>query len=282
MPPPAQVERPRTVITPRRGWGLPNLKEVASSRELLMALAMRDFRSRYRQTAGGFIWFIAYPLLSTGAFVVIFTRLARLPTEGYPAVLYTYVGMLGWLMFYMIVQTGSQSVLVNRGLIAKVWFPRLILPLSSAVTALLMLAVNFAVLVVLLVVSGVRPPATAWTLPIWLLGFTALALGPTMFVAGGAVRYRDLALVTPFLLQILQFLSPLAYGRSALPADGLLEAIYVLNPLSTLIEGMRWAVLGSDAPTGSQLIYTATFIVVGLLVGSVFFTRAERAFADVI
>lgn len=274
--------KPRTLIVPRRGWGLPDIRGVVEARELLMALAMRDFRSRYRQTAGGFIWFILYPLLSTGVFVVVFTRLAQLSTDGYPAVLYTYVGMLGWLLFYIIVQTGSQSVLVNRSLISKVWFPRLILPLSASISAVLMLAVNFVVLAAMMIGYGVRPPLAVLTLPLWLLSFAALALGPTMLIAGGAVRFRDLALVTPFILQLLQFVSPLAYGRSALPRDGLLEAVYLINPLSTLIEGIRWSLLGTEPPHSGQLLYVSLVILVSIFVGSVVFTRSERSFADVI
>ena len=278
----ASPPKARTTILPRSGWGFPNLREVFSARELLGALAMRDFRSRYRQTVGGFVWFILYPLLSTGVFVLVFTRLARLSTEGYPAVLYTYAGMLGWLLFYIIVQTGSQSVIANRSLIAKVWFPRMILPLSASVSAVLMLGINFVVLAVLMAVYRQAPGVPMLTLPLWLLGFAALALGPTMLVAGGSVRYRDLALATPFFLQLLQFISPLAYGRAALPDDDILSTLYVLNPLSALIEGIRWAVLGSPPPPASQLFYTIGVIVVGLLVGSVVFTRSERSFADVI
>ena len=278
----ARAVRDRTVIRPRKGWALPNLRELYGARDLLLALALRDFRSRYRQTVGGFVWFIIYPLISTGVFVLIFTRLAELSTEGYPALLYTYVGMLGWLVFFITAQTGTQSILTNRSLVAKVWFPRLVLPLAASISAFLMLAVNFVVLVAMFAAYRLMPPLAALTLPLWLLGFAALALGPTMLIAGGAVKFRDLALVTPFVLQLLQFLSPLAYGRSSLPTDGLLETVYVLNPLSTLIEGMRWALLGGSGPTARQLLYTVGVIVVLGLAGSAVFTRSERSFADVI
>lgn len=274
--------RDLTVIEPRRGWGLPDLREVAGARELMFAFAVRDFRSRYRQTAGGFAWFVGYPLLSTGAFVLVFNRLAGLTTEGIPAVLYTYVGMLGWLLFSIILQTGTQSVMANRPLVAKVWFPRLALPLSACVSALMTLAINFVVMAALLGFYRVVPGVEVVTLPLWIAGLALLALGPTMAGAAMSVKYRDIAIVMPFALQLLMFLSPLAYGKEAIPSQGLLHWVYRVNPLSPLVEGLRWSVLDTTPPSAGQLLYAGGFALTGLLVGLVVFSRLERSFADVI
>ena len=272
--------RPVTVIRPARGWQAVNLREVWRYRDLLLTLAERDVKLRYRQTALGVIWVVLQPLVGAGIFAFVFGRVAGLASDGIPYFVFAYAGLLGWNVFQNTFTRASASLVQNAQLVSKVYFPRLVLPLSTVLSALLDFAVAFAVMLVLLVVYRVEPGVRIALLPLWLLLLVALGVGLGLFAGALMVSYRDVQHALPVLVQFLLYATPAGYAVSAVPEG--LRAVYYLNPLAGTLEAFRWSLLGAGTLPAAAVAYAAVVAALALLLGATSFMAMQRRFADVI
>lgn len=268
------------MIRPPSRWAPVRLDELWSYRDLLARFVARDVTLRYRQTVLGVIWVILQPLLAAGAFSFVFGRVAGLSSDGVPYFAFAFAGMLAWNMFSGIVSRMSGSLTGNAALVSKIFFPRLILPLSALGSILLDFFVSLAMMAVILVIAGVVPTWTIVTFPLWVVGVLALATGLGLFAGALMVPYRDVQYIVPFLTSVLLYISPVGYSVSNVPAS--VRTLYELNPLTGLLEGFRWSLLGIGELNAFATIWAAVVSVVLLIVGVLAFSHMERRFADVI
>jgi len=272
--------RPTLSIRPRSGWQAINVMEIWQFRDLLLALAARDVKLRYRQTALGAAWVILQPLMAAGIFSFVFGRVAKLPSDGVPYFLFAYAGLLGWNAFSSTLSKVSGCMVGNSHLVSKVFFPRLVLPLSTVFSTLIDFGVAFAMLAVLMVAHGVLPGVGILLFPVWLLLLLLLALGLGLYSAALTVSYRDVQYILPVFLQFIMYASPIAYAVSAVPEQ--MQKYYFLNPLSGLMEACRWSLLGRGELHPGYLAYSAVISVGVFVFGAFTFKRMERKFADVV
>jgi lipopolysaccharide transport system permease protein len=237
-------------------------------------------RLRYRQTALGAAWVVLQPLLGALIFTFVFGVIAKLPSDGNPYLLFAFTALAGWNLFAGILTRSASSLIQNSALIAKVWFPRSVIPCATLPGALVDLLATFAVLVVFFVWYGRTPGAVLLTLPLWILLLVVLALGAGLGAAALMVSYRDVQHVLPVLVQLLLYASPVGYAASSVP--GVLGTLYYLNPLAAAIDGLRWSVLGTPPPPVAAVGYAVAMAVLGMTLGLWLFRRMERRFADVI
>ena len=277
---PASTREPLLVMRPGRGWSSLNAQEVWEFRELLWTLTVRDLKLRYKQTALGVIWVVLQPLMAAGVFAFVFGVVAKLPTDGVPPFLLAYTGLLGWNLFNNTVTKASVSLTGNSQLISKVYFPRLILPLSAVPSVLVDFAVAAAMLAMMVGLYGIVPPASIVLLPVWMSLLLALALGLGLMTTALSVTYRDVQYMLPVVLQILLYAGPTASSASAVPSRW--RTLFYLNPVSGPLEAFRASLLGTPFPRGSTLWYAAAVSAVCLAAGLYLFKRMERKFADVI
>ncbi len=250
-------------------------------RDLWLTLALRDVKLRYRQTALGVAWVVLLPLMASGIFTVVFGLVARLPSDGSPYFLFVFAGFLGWTSFQNTLQRCSISLISNTALVTKVYFPRILLPASSVLASILDFSVGFLVLLAVLIARGEFPPLSSLLLvPALLLALQVLALGAGLFMAALTVRYRDVQYVLPFMIQLLLYASPVAYGLSVVPQH--LRRFYLLNPVAPLLDALRSALLGHGAIKWSAVGTAALASVLILVGGTFFFLRQDRQYADVI
>jgi len=267
-------------IEPRQGWRSIDLRELWTYRELLYFLIWRDIKVRYKQTALGAAWAILQPFLTMMVFSVFFGRLAGIPSDGLPYPLFTYTALLPWQLFAYALHESGNSLVLNQRLITKTYFPRLIIPVAAVLAGLVDFALAFVVLLGMMVYYQVFPTVALLFLPLFLLLAVATALAVGLWLSALNVQYRDVRYVIPFLTQFWFFLTPIAYPSSLVPAW--LRPFYGLNPMAGVVEGFRWALLGSNSDIGI-LIWVSVAVVLILLVGGVFyFRRMESTFADVI
>ncbi len=272
--------RPYLTLRASRGWTALNLWDLWSFRDLLFSLAERDLKLRYKQTALGIAWVILQPLLAAGVFSFVFGTVAKLPSNGVPYLIFSYAGLLGWNYFSNVLSKVSNCLVGNAHLISKVFFPRLVLPLSSMGSCVVDFFVGLAMMVVLLAVYHIVPGWTLLLFPLSLLLLTAIGLGLGLWMAALMVSYRDVAYILPVFLNLLLYASPVAYSLSAVPVR--LRWVYLLNPLTPPLETMRSSLLGIALPPAWSLM-VATLVAVALLVSGFYaFRRMERSFADVI
>jgi lipopolysaccharide transport system permease protein len=247
----------------------------------LTRFAARDITLRYRQTALGVTWVVLQPLLGAGILAFVFGNVAGLPAPaGIPYFLFSLVGMVGWTAFSQIATRASNSLVGNTQLVQKVFFPRLLLPLSTVLSTLVDVGVSLGLVAVLVVVNNITPGLGLVTLPLWLALFLAVGLGVGLGASALMVRFRDVQYVLPVAVQLLLFLSPVAYSLAKVPASA--RTLYELNPLAGLLEGFRWSVLGTPAPSVGLTLYSGASSLLLLLIGLLVFHRMERGFADVI
>lgn len=271
---------PTISIRPRTGLGGPPFRDLWGSRFLLLRLARRDLTLRYRQTALGVTWVVLQPLLAAAVLAFVFGQVAKLDDEGVPYFALTMAGYVGWSCFATIITKASMSILSNAGMVSKVFFPRLLLPLSTVLSTMVDVAVSTVLLLGVLVITGVGISVKIlFVLPL-LVGFALLAFGIGAAMSALAVPYRDINYVLPVVLQLLLYASPVAYGLASVPES--VRSVVSANPLVGLLEGMRWAALpGRDFPA-LALARSSVGIVVVLAIGMLIFDRIERDFADVI
>ena len=271
---------PAVLIEPRKGWLDLDLFSVYTYRELLYFLVWRDVKVRYAQAAIGAAWAILQPLLTMLIFTVIFGMFAKMPSDGLPYPIFAYTALLPWNYFAQAVSQSSESVVRNSGLVGKVYFPRLIMPLAAAVTPLVDFAIAFLLLVGMMVWYGIAPTWGVVTLPLFLLLATLTAMAVCLFLSALNVQYRDVGHTVPFLVQFWMYATPVVYSVQIIPEKW--RALYSLNPMVGVIEGFRWALLGKEHPDFRVMAISVTVVIALLFGGLIFFRRMERTFADVI
>jgi lipopolysaccharide transport system permease protein len=272
-------ERPlHVVIQPRRGWLKIDLHELWDYRDLLWMLTLRDIKLRYKQTVLGIMWVIMQPVLAAFIFAVVLGRFAKLPSDGSPYMLFAFCGMIPWNFFSGALQRAGSSLVGNPHLISKIYFPRILVPLSSMASVLLDFAVSLGMLVLFMLIYQVIPTWRVVTLPGFLLLTIVAASGASLWLAGLNVYYRDFMHATPVLLQIWMYATPVAYSSSLVPERWLL--LFSVNPAVAFIEGFRWATLGHSA-LSAEMVTTSALVSLFLFIsGMAFFSRVERGFAD--
>ena len=271
---------PFTKIRSTSGWRALDLRQIWLFRDLLTTLAERDIKLRYRQTALGVAWVVLQPLLAAGIFSFVFGRVAGLSSDGIPYFIFAYAGLLAWTAFSSTVTKASSCLVGNAQLVSKVYFPRLILPLSTIFSTLIDFGVALGMMAVLMVSYGVRPTLGLLFLPVCLLLILMLALGVGLYASALMVTYRDVQYILPVLIQFFMYASPVAYAVSQVPAH--FHTLYFLNPLSGLFEAFRWCFFGNGDVGVSHLLYSAAFAVAVFVGGALSFRKMERQFADVI
>jgi len=282
-PPRAPAPRPRLVLKPRRGWAPLHLRELWRYRELLWFLALRDVQVRYKQTALGAAWALIQPLAAMLVFTLFFGKLAEMEKKlppGLPYMVFVLAALLPWQLFSFALTNSSNSLVNNRNLITKVYFPRLLVPLAPLLCGLLDFAISFLVLIAMMLGFGVVPGFAALTLPFFLLLAVTTSLAVGLWLSALNAVYRDVQYTLPFLTMIWMFASPVAYSSAIVPARW--QWLYGLNPMVGVIDGFRWALLGTGE-LSLPLLGASTLSVVALLIGGLYYFRAmETYFADLV
>ena len=269
-----------TVILPPARLALPRWRELWDAREVALRFGQRDVVLRYRQTAIGVVWVLLQPLAAAGIFSIIFGSVAQLPTGGVPYFLFSFISMLAWTLFSSVVMRAAPSLVANQSLVSKVFFPRMLVPLSTALSALLDFAVALVLGIVLLLVYQVNPGWAILLVPVWVLLFVLLGMGIGLAASAWTVRYRDVQFVLPWVMQVALFATPVAYALDAVPAN--LQWIFNANPVTWLMECFRFSMLGTTAPPAWQIIGAFVVCPIVFLLGTIVFQRNERTFADLI
>lgn len=262
------------------GWAMLNFRELWAYRDLFGILAGRDIRLRYKQTALGVIWVVLQPILASGIFAIIFGLLGNLPSGNVPYFVFTFAGLLPWNLFSQSLSRAGGSLVNSREMISKVYFPRMILPISSSLAVLVDFFVSLAMMLIMLLLYQLPFTTRLLWLPILILVNLFFAIGISFWISAFSVYYRDFVYALPFLIQVWMYASPVAYSSTLVPERWLW--LYSLNPMVGVIEGFRWALLDQgEFPAISLLIgFIVGFIT--LLLGAFIFRRIERSFADVI
>ena len=273
-------DEPRTVIEPARAWEPLRLHEVWASRELLAIITWRDVSVRYKQSVIGVGWVLLQPLATALLFTVIFGWFARLPSDGAPYPLFTFCALLPWNYFSRSLVDSSASLVGATHLLTKVYFPRLILPLSRVLAGLVDFAVSLVALLGLMLWYGARPTWGLVFVPGFLLLAMCLALAVGLWLTALNVRYRDVGFVVPFLAQLWMYATPVAYSSNIVPTRW--RWLYALNPMVGVVDGFRWGFLGQTPPSAWPLVTSLIMVILTLVGGLYYFRRVEQTVADVI
>ncbi len=281
----APPTRPLLTIRPSSGWAALNLAETWQFRDLLFTLVGRDLRLRYKQTLLGVAWVIVQPLLAAGVFSLVFGMIAQMPHNAkYPYFIITFAGQLAWSLFSGTLTKSSSSMVGNAHLVSKVYFPRLVLPLSTVVTTLADFAVAGSMMLLLMIYYRINPGAAIGYFPISLVILLMLSLGLGLLFAALMVSYRDVGYILPVLTQLLMYATPVGYtlagAQERLP--GWAARLYMLNPLASVVEAMRYSVTGDGDIHLGYLTYSAAVGLILFVWGAFSFKKMERKFADVI
>ena len=268
-----------TLITPQRGWHLPDFREIWAYRELLWVLALRDIRVRYKQAVLGAAWAVIRPLMQMLIFTVLFGRLAKIPSDGAPYPVFVFAGLLPWTFFANTVSASAHSLVASSNLVSKVYFPRLIVPAASMGSALLDFFVSLVLLLALLLWYGLSWSPAMLLAPLLIFGMMVLALGLGTFLAALSVTYRDVAQVVPFAIQLWMFATPVIYPISFIPDQW--RWVLLANPMTGYTEAFRACILGQPVDW-SMLGVSVAISMVLLGLGVAYFQRVEQRFADVI
>jgi lipopolysaccharide transport system permease protein len=269
-----------TVIKPSRGWVSLKLRELWVYRELVYFLAWRDISVRYKQTVLGATWAIIQPFFTMLVFSLFFGRLAKVPSDGLPYPIFTFAALLPWQYFATAISSSSDSLVGNANLLSKVYFPRLVIPLASILPGLIDFAIAFVVLVGMMLFYGIAPTLNIIWLPLLLFLALITALGVGLWLSAMNVQYRDIRYTIPFITQFWMFASPVAYPSSMVPEQW--RWLYAINPMVGVLEGFRWALLGTDTAPDSILVVSSIIAVTLLITGAMYFRRMEKTFADVV
>ncbi|MCY2974565.1 MAG: ABC transporter permease [Planctomycetota bacterium] len=277
-------EKPFLVIEPVSGWRSLRLRDVWEFRDLLFSLGMRDVKLVYKQTLLGVLWVVMQPLIGAGIFTFVFGLLADMPSGGIPFFVFAFAGMLGWTLFSTTLNGASTVMVTNAHLVSKIYFPRLILPLSSAFQPIVNFAVSLILMFVLLIVYRIVPGIQILLLPIATAFLLMFALGIGFWCSSVMVRYRDLRYIIPVAIQFLLYASPVGYSLAAITEKVPIkyQTLYMLNPMASLMEFFRWTILGEATLNPAWLTYSILTSIAIFIAGAFAFRRAERGFADVI
>jgi lipopolysaccharide transport system permease protein len=260
-----------------RGWGL---KEILNNREIAYFIFWREIKVRYKQAVLGIAWAILRPVMNMVVFSTIFGTLAKLPSDGIPYPVFAYCAILPWQLFSQSVSSTTVSLIANRTLIDKIYFPRMIFPVASVFSGLFDFMVAFTVLVLMMVYYGIMPTVNALFLPFLILLACGNALSVGLWLGALSVQYRDFKQILPFMIQFWFYATPVVYSSSLIPDN--LQAWYSLNPMVGVVEGFRWALLGQSEFQILPTIYSILFASGSLLIGVKFFQKMDRTLADVI
>jgi lipopolysaccharide transport system permease protein len=281
-PPPSPDEHglPVTFIQPSRGWVSLRLRDLWAYRDLLYFLTWRDIKVRYKQTILGAAWAIIQPFFTMVIFSLFFGRLARMPSDEVPYPVFSYAALVPWTFFANALSNSTSSLVASANLLRKVYFPRLVIPVSAVLAGVIDFALAFMVLVGMILFYGIVPTAAVAWLPLLLLLALVTSLGAGLWLTAMNVQFRDVRYAVPFLIQAWLFATPIAYPSSLL--DEPWRTLYGINPMAGVVEGFRWALLGTETAPG-PMIGVSALVAVGLLVsGAFYFRRMERSFADVV
>lgn len=257
-----------------------DLGEIYRHRELLWTLADRDVRVRYKQTVLGALWVVLQPLLGALIFAFVFGVVARLTVTGVPYTVFAFASLTAWNLFSTTATRVSNSLLANSAMVSKIYFPRLILPLSSSAAPLVDFAVSLGVMVLMLFYFRINPGWGILLLPIWIGLLLLLSMGIGLAAGSLTVRYHDVNIILPVVLQMLMYISPVAWSTMNVPEK--YRWVLMINPLSGLLDAVRWSLLGMDGPSIGPLAYAAAVSLAVFWVGAIIFKQQERSFADVI
>lgn len=269
-----------TVIEPPRRLNLPRWSDLWQAREVVNRLALRDIIVRYRQTILGVAWVIIQPVMSAGVFSLVFGTVAGLSSDGLPFFLFTLAGMLAWNVFNGTLTRASASLVANQALVSKVFFPRILVPISTAASVVLDFLVGLVVAVILLFFYGVNPGWAVLLVPVWVVLIAMLGLGIGIATSAMMVKYRDVGYILPWIMQILLYASPVAYSLNSAPAN--LRWIFEINPITWFLQSFRWSLIGTEMPPMWQMLGLVGIAVVVLFGGILYFQSSERQFADII
>jgi lipopolysaccharide transport system permease protein len=273
---------PTTVyIKPSKGLAALNLRDLWIYRELVFFMVWRDVKVKYKQTLLGMAWAVIQPVMNMLIFTFVFDRVARLPTEGIQYEVFSFTALLPWGLFVTALNQGSRSLVAHNNMVTKIYFPRLILPISSVFAGLVDFAIAFVILIGLMVYFKVTPAWNAlWTLPLFMLLAVITALGVALWLSAINVKYRDVNQALPFLTQFWFFATPVAYSFATLPEK--FQIILSINPMTGVVNGFRWALLGSGNGPDLALWISVAISILIFISGLFYFRSMEKTFADTI
>ena len=275
-----KCELPIVRIRPSTGWISLKLRDLWQYRELIYFLIWRDVKVRYKQTALGASWAIIQPLMTMVVFSLFFGKLGKMPSDGIPYPIFSFAALVPWTFFVNGLTHGSNSMVGNANLIKKVYFPRLAIPISAVASGVVDFALAFAVLLLMMLYFGFFPTVRIVWLPAFVLLGLIASLGVSLWFSAMNVQYRDIKYVLPFVTQFWLFATPIAYPSSLLSEPW--RTLYALNPMVGVIEGFRWALLGTSNASGHMFLVSTLSAVIILVGGAFYFRRMERTFADVV
>jgi lipopolysaccharide transport system permease protein len=277
----AKSEPSTIYIKPTTGLAALNLRDLWVYRELVFFMIWRQLKVRYKQTALGALWAIIQPLMTMIVFNFIFGNVAKVPTDDIPYPIFSYTALLPWGLFTTALNQASRSLTANQNMVTKIYFPRLVLPISSVLAGLVDFAIAFVILIGLMFYYGVTPAWNVlWTLPFFLLLSIIAALGVSLWLSAINVQYRDVNYALPFITQFWLFITPVAYSASVISEKW--QLVYSLNPMAGVVNGFRWALLGSGTGPDLALWVSVIISLVILVSGLFYFRNMERTFADTI
>lgn len=276
-----------TVIEPTHGLRFVPWREFHAYRDLLWLLVWRDIAARYKQTLLGPLWYIVQPVLTTVVFMVIFSRVARIPTNGVPSSLFYMSGLLLWSYFAQTFQSTAGTLVNNAGIFGKIYFPRLLVPLSAVISNLVGVCIQLGLFAVVFTIEKAGPRASsfgltagAWLLPLIFAQVALFSFGTGLWLSALTAKFRDFGILAGFLVQLFMYASPVIYPLSRVPARWFPAA--ALNPMTFPLEAMRWVLLGAGAPTASLCALSVGLTLATLATGLIVFNRVEKKFVDVI
>jgi lipopolysaccharide transport system permease protein len=275
-----QSDLPRTRREPSTKWAWPKLRELWEYRELLFFFAWRDIKVRYRQTVMGVLWAIIQPILTMVIFSLFFGRLANIPSDGLPYPVFSFAALVPWTFFANALTQASNSLVLSVNMLKKIYFPRLALPIATVFAGVVDFALAFIVLLCIMLYYGLVPTANILWLPFFVLLALITSIGVSLWLAAMNVQFRDVRYTIPFITQAWLFVTPIAYPSSLLPDS--LQIVYGMNPMAGVVEGFRWALLGTDTAPGPMLIVSSVVALLLLVSGAFYFRRMENTFADVV
>lgn len=274
-----KLNNPVTIIKPRTGWQVINFRELKEYRDLFYFLVWRDIKVLYAQTILGFMWAILQPCVQILIFTIVFGKVAKINTDGIPYILFSSVAIIPWTYMSQAMTVSSQSLITGQNMLGKVYFPRLIFPVTPVLAKLVDFAISMLIILGVILFYRVMPTWNLLFFPLFVVLMMCIAAGVGMWLSAMAIRFRDIKLAMPFVIRMLMYTAPIVYSASSIPET--YRTIYSLNPLVSVIEGFRACLLGT--PFQWQFIWPGMAIAIILLVsGAFYFQRMERVFVDVI